>query len=82
MEPDLPAGTRVVVDTSDKVPTPPGVFVVWDGLGLVAKRIEHIPFSEPPRIKLSSDNPKYSPYEVTLEEAHIQGRVMGRWRWM
>ena len=82
MEPELIAGARVVVDTTDRVPSPPGVFVVYDGLGLVIKRVEHIPHSDPPRVRLSSDNSKYLPYELTLGEAQIQGRVIGRWRWM
>ena len=82
MEPDLPAGTRVMVDTEDRRPTPPGVFVLWDGLGLVVKRIEHIPKSDPPRLKIKSDNPRYDAYELTADEAEIQGRVIGRWHRM
>ena len=82
MEPALAAGTRVVVDTTDRTPSPPGVFVVYDGLGLVVKRLEHIARSDPARVRLTSDNPKYQPYELTIDEAQIQGRVIGRWRWM
>ena len=82
MEPELAAGTRVVVDTTDRTPSPPGVFVVYDGLGLVVKRLEHIARSDPARVRLTSDNPKYQPYELTIDEAQIQGRVIGRWRWM
>jgi phage repressor protein C with HTH and peptisase S24 domain len=73
---------RVMVDTTDTVPSPPGVFVVYDGLGLVVKRLEHIPHSDPPRVRISSDNPRYSPYERTIDEAYIQGRVLGRWQWV
>lgn len=50
MEPLLASGDRVLVDTSQRVPAPPGIFVIWDGLGIVAKRIEHIPTAEPSRI--------------------------------
>ncbi len=82
MEPELAAGVRVVVDTTDRTPSPPGVFVVYDGLGLVVKRVEHIAGSEPARVRLTSDNPKYQPYELTIGDAQIQGRVIGRWRWM
>ena len=82
MEPELAAGARVVVDTTDRTPSPPGVFVIYDGLGLVVKRVEHIARSEPARVRLASDNPKYQAYELTLDEAQIQGRVIGRWRWM
>ena len=42
-----------------RVRIPPGIFVIWDGTGLVAKRIEHAPHSEPPRMVLKSLNPGY-----------------------
>ena len=82
MEPTLQPGQRVLVDTGDRRPSPPGIFVVWDGLGLVIKRVQMLPHSEPARVKISSDNDKYDPYERTLEEAYIQGRVIGQWRWL
>jgi transcriptional regulator with XRE-family HTH domain len=82
MEPSLQPGQRVLVDTGDRRPSPPGIFVVWDGLGLVVKRVQILPHSEPARVKISSDNVKYDPYERTLDEAYIQGRVIGQWRWL
>jgi Peptidase S24-like len=82
MEPTLQPGQRVLVDTGDRKPSPPGVFVVWDGLGLVIKRVQMLPHSEPARVKITSDNAKYDAYERTLEEAYIQGRVIGQWRWL
>lgn len=71
-------GDRVIVDTNDKRPSPPGAFAVFDGIGIVVKLVEPIYGSDPPRVRLSSRNPTYSPYEVTLEEGHIIGRVRGR----
>jgi len=82
MEPALQPGQRILVDTGDRKPSPPGIFVVWDGLGLVVKRVQMLAHSEPPRVKITSDNPKYDPYERTLDEAYIQGRVIGQWRWL
>lgn len=82
MEPTLMPGQRIMVDIADRTPSPPGLFVVWDGLGLVVKRLQVIPHSDPVCVRISSDNPRYEPYERTLEEAHIQGRVIGGWRWM
>ncbi len=82
MEPEFRPGQRVMVDISDQMPSPPGVFVAWDGLATVIKRVEFVPHSDPPRVRFSSDNPRYQPYERTLEEAHIRGRVIGRWSWM
>lgn len=80
MEPTLQPGQRVLVDTGDRTPTPPGIFVVWDGLGLVVKRVQALAHSEPMRVRITSDNPKYEGYERTLAEAYIQGRVIGQWR--
>lgn len=80
MEPTLQPGQRVLVDTGDRTPTPPGIFVVWDGLGLVVKRVQTLAHSEPMRVKITSDNPKYEGYERSLAEAYIQGRVIGQWR--
>ncbi|MEW5729988.1 MAG: LexA family transcriptional regulator [Pseudomonadota bacterium] len=76
MSPTLLSGDRVMVDMRDKVPTPPGIFALWDGMGVVVKRIEHIPHSDPPRIRISSDNQYHPPYERTAEEVRIIGRVV------
>lgn len=81
MEPTYHPGQRVMVDPEDRSPSPPGIFIVWDGLGLVLKRVEVIPQTEPVRVRLMSDNDHYTPYEVTLDEAYIQGRVIGGWKW-
>lgn len=77
MTPTLHDGDAVLVDMSRKSPNPPGIFVLDDGMGLVAKRLEHIPNSDPPAVRVMSDNPVYSPYERTAEEIHIVGRI--RW---
>lgn len=77
MMPTLKDSDIVLVDLSRRAPTPPGVFVLHDGLGLVAKRLEHIPNSEPPRVRVISDNSFYSPYECTCDEINIVGRI--RW---
>jgi len=71
-------GDRVIIDTFDKRPSPPGPFAVFDGNGLVIKLVEHITGTDPARFRLSSRNPVYSPYEVLEEEAVVIGRVKGR----
>lgn len=76
MEPLLGSGDRIVVDTSRQLPVPPGVFVIWDGMGLVAKRVEHIPHSKPTKLAIRSVNPDYPAYERLAEEVHIIGRVV------
>ena len=50
----------VMVDTNRTSPSPPGIFVLDDGVGLVAKRVDAIPNTAPRMLRLSSDNPAYS----------------------
>ncbi|MGH7091506.1 MAG: S24 family peptidase [Stellaceae bacterium] len=33
MEPLLSTGDRIMVDTSQRIPVPPGIFVIWDDMG-------------------------------------------------
>ena len=33
MEPLFLSGDRVLIDVSRKAPVPPGIFVIWDGMG-------------------------------------------------
>ena len=61
MLPTLHHGDIVLVDLARRAPTPPGIFVLHDGMGLVAKRLDHIPNSEPPRVRIISDNPSTRP---------------------
>ena len=77
MLPTLKDGDVVLVDLSRTAPTPPGLFVLFDGLGLVAKRLEHVADSEPAAVRVISDNPIYAPYERSAEEVNIVGRI--RW---
>jgi phage repressor protein C with HTH and peptisase S24 domain len=77
MLPTLADGDTVLVDMNQRSPVPPGIFVLHDGMGLVAKRLEHVPMSDPPRLRIISDNPHYTPYECLAEEAIVIGRI--RW---
>lgn len=76
MEPLLQTGDRVMIDLSDKAPSPPGIFALWDGLGVVVKRLELIMGSEPPTLEVKSDNPKHRTYERSADEVSIIGRVV------
>ncbi|MBB2191298.1 S24 family peptidase [Gluconacetobacter azotocaptans] len=82
MEPDYQAGERVLVDTAHRTPSPPGVYVLWDGFGLVLKRLEIVYGSDDPvTVQIMSINPGYPTYVRTLDEVHINGRVVGKWVW-
>lgn len=76
MEPTLRTGDRVMINLADQRPSPPGIFAVWDGFGVVVKRIEPIPNSEPPTLRLISDNAHHGVYERTIDEVNIIGRVV------
>ena len=76
MEPLLSSGDRILIDLSRTVPVPPGIFVIWDGMGLVAKHVEHLPHSEPPTVVLKSLNPEYKSYERSVDEVHIVGKAI------
>jgi transcriptional regulator with XRE-family HTH domain len=81
MQPEFNPGDRVMVNTTDRTPSPPGVFVLWDGFGLIIKRCEMVPHSKPARAILSSANTNYATYEMEISELEIQGRVVGKWQW-
>jgi phage repressor protein C with HTH and peptisase S24 domain len=76
MSPTLEDGDLVMIDTGRQMPSPPGIFILDDGVGLVAKRVDSIPNTTPPQLRLSSDNPVYSNYQRRLDEVHIVGRVV------
>lgn len=81
MSPDFRPGDRVLVNAMDRSPSPSGAFVVFDGVSLVIKFVEVVPYSDPISVRLISANERYQSYERLLDEAHIQGRVVGRWEW-
>ena len=76
MEPLISDGDRLMVDIARRAPGTGEMAVLWDGGGLVVKRVEMLPHSEPPRLCLHSANPDYEPYTCLAEEAHIVGKVV------
>ena len=76
MSPTLLPGDRIMVDTGDRNPSPPGVFAMWDGFGVVAKRIEIIPNTEPVTINIKSDNPNHDGYKRSIDEIRVIGRIV------
>ena len=76
MQPTLEGGDVVMIDTTQTIPNPTGIFVLHDGFGLVAKRLERLAGGEIPSVRIISDNTRYSPYERSAEEIRIVGRVV------
>lgn len=78
MAPTLNPGDRVMVNASHTVPSPDGIYALHDGVGVVVKRLEVVPASKPPRLRMISDNEHHAAYELTLDEVHVIGRIAGR----
>lgn len=77
---DVMPGDKVIVNIRDKKPSPPGMFVVWDGTSFVAKRVEIIVENNTSRLRLSSNNNRYSSYDVSIDDAKIQGRILAKFQ--
>lgn len=76
MSPILESGDRVMIDLRKTNPAQPGIFVVNEGLGYVAKWVQLMPHSDPPKLKIKSENPRFDPYDVLLDQARIIGRIV------
>lgn len=77
MEPELSEGDRLLVDTARRVPETGEMFVLWDGSGLVVKRVEHLLANGgAPELRLKSANREYADYTCLVEHMHIVGKVL------
>ena len=76
MEPQLREGDRLLVDVARRTPATGEMAVLWDGTGLVVKRVEIVSGEGPPRLRLLSANPAYPAYTCLAEEAHVVGKVL------
>lgn len=54
--PVLKHGDVVMLDCAQKQPSPPGIYIVDEGVGLVAKRLDLVPATQPQMLKLTSEN--------------------------
>ena len=52
MDPVLSDGNNLLVNIADTTPTPPCIFVLHDGLGIMAKQIELIPEAASGQIRI------------------------------
>lgn len=75
-EPTIANGDVGMVHLNKTNPTnDSGFYAVWDGNGLVIKRVQIIPGAKP-KLRLISDNKAYPPYDVDIEGARIIGRLV------
>ena len=74
MEPEMREGDRLLVDTARRRPATGELFVLFDGTGLVVKRVEMVPGEA--HLRLLSANPAYAPYTALGDEIHVVGKVV------
>ncbi|QGH74841.1 transcriptional repressor [Bacteriophage DSS3_MAL1] len=75
VEPDYEYGDKVFIDRSDRKPSPAGIFVFWDGIGMAFARMQAIPGSDP-KVRITQQGA--DAYDMAFGEVEIIGRVKGR----
>ncbi len=76
MQPVFQDGDQLLIDTRKRSLAQPGPFCLWEGDGYVVKYLQRIYGSDPVKVKVMSENPRYDPEERLLEEIDIKGRVV------
>lgn len=76
MEPLLRSGDTVLVDLRKKNVAMEGIFVLFDGDGVVCKWVQRVHGSDPAMLRLASENSRFPPYEVEAERCRMLGRVV------
>jgi transcriptional regulator with XRE-family HTH domain len=77
MAPTIVSGEKVIVDTSHKTPSPDGVYAIRDSFdNVIVRRLQLLRASQPPRVKVISDNPRHAAEEVPLNDIEIVGKAL------
>lgn len=76
MDPVLHNGDMVLIDTRKTSIIEPGIFVLFDGDGVVCKWVERAHGTSEPMVRIKSENPRFSPYDVPADQVQILGRVV------
>lgn len=81
MHPTIADGDFVLIDTSHRWPSPPGIYALADSYGeIIIKRLEVIsrPADEVQQVEIKSDNPRYETRVWNGEDVRVIGRVILR----
>lgn len=71
-------GDRVLVDLSQTKPSPPGFFLLWDGLAATLAHVSVTPSANGKlQARVKSD---VGTYEAPIDKIHILGRIKGTWK--
>lgn len=76
MEPILYSGDQILFNRKKVNVAEPGIFVLWDGDGIVCKWVERVHGSDPTMLRIFSENKRFKEYSVLAEQAVIHGRVV------
>lgn len=78
MHPTYMPGDRVLIDLNQTKLVADTVYAISDGYGEPQiKRLQRVPFSKPPQVRIISDNPSLETFTVELAWLTIIGRVCG-----
>ncbi len=81
MAPEYNKGEHVLVDSTDMVPSPPGVFIVSDGFGYLIRSCEMVAGSKPAKVKITAHADNFTAQILMLEDFDIIGRVVAKLQW-
>ena len=82
MEPDFKRGEHVLIDLSDKTPSPPGCFIISDGFGIMLRNCEYVPNSDPAEIRVAAINTSFQTQTLQKDDFKIIGRVIAKLQWL
>jgi transcriptional regulator with XRE-family HTH domain len=72
-------GDRVLVDTNDAMPSPPGVFLLWDGFGIGVAKCSIVQRGSP-MVRVERQGTEAA--EMAVAAFRPEGRILARWQWL
>ncbi len=70
-------GDRIILDRNATKVSPPGPFMIWDGIGAVVAHISVVPGGKRPTARIKTDQ---DTYESEVDKLTVLGRVRGVWK--
>ncbi|MGB4108003.1 MAG: S24 family peptidase [Alphaproteobacteria bacterium] len=78
MEPEFRHGEQILVDTSDRKPSPPGIFIVSDGFSSMLRHCEYAPRSSNGEVRISARQKGFQSQVLKPGDFLIIGRVVAK----
>lgn len=82
MEPEFMQGEHILIDLEDNSPSPPGVFVIHDGVGHILRHCELVMHSDPAEVKISAHSKNHESQVQPIDRLNIIGRVIAKLQWL